>query len=77
MAESVIGKRIPKVDSREKVTGQAIYAGDMRLPGMYYGKVVRCWEYAGAAPAARMAARPPPPAILRALRRFTFMSCSF
>ena len=48
MAESVIGKRIPKVDSREKVTGQSIYAGDMRMPGMYYGKVVRCWEYAHA-----------------------------
>ena len=48
MAESVIGKRIPKVDSREKVTGQAIYAGDMRMPGMYYGKVVRCMEYAHA-----------------------------
>jgi xanthine dehydrogenase molybdenum-binding subunit len=48
MAESVVGKRIPKVDSREKVTGQAVYAGDMRMPGMYYGKVVRCWEYAHA-----------------------------
>ena len=48
MAESVIGKRIPKVDSREKVTGQAVYAGDIRMPGMYYGKIVRCWEHAHA-----------------------------
>jgi len=48
MSESVVGKRIPKVDAQEKVTGKAIYAGDMRMPGMYYGKIVRCWEYAHA-----------------------------
>jgi xanthine dehydrogenase molybdenum-binding subunit len=45
---SVVGKRIPKIDAREKVTGKAIYAADMRMPGMYYGKIVRCWEYAHA-----------------------------
>ena len=48
MSGPVVGKRIPKVDSREKVTGKAIYAGDMRMPGMLYGKIVRCWEYAHA-----------------------------
>ncbi len=49
MAEmAVVGKRIPKVDAREKVTGRATYADDIRFPGMLYGKVVRCWEYAHA-----------------------------
>ncbi len=45
---AVVGKRIPKVDAREKVTGRATYADDIRFPGMLYGKVVRCWEYAHA-----------------------------
>jgi xanthine dehydrogenase molybdenum-binding subunit len=43
-----IGKSVPKVDAREKVTGQAIYAADIQLPGMLYGKIVRCWEHAHA-----------------------------
>ena len=43
-----IGKSVPKVDAREKVTGQAIYAADLQLPGMLYGKIVRCWDHAHA-----------------------------
>ncbi|MBN2466554.1 MAG: molybdopterin-dependent oxidoreductase [Deltaproteobacteria bacterium] len=45
---SIVGKRIPKIDAREKVTGRAVYAADIRMPGMLYGKVVRCWNYAHA-----------------------------
>lgn len=45
---SAIGKRIPKVDAREKVTGRSAYAADLVMPGMLYGKIVRCWEYAHA-----------------------------
>jgi xanthine dehydrogenase molybdenum-binding subunit len=45
---SVIGKNVPKEDAFEKVTGQAIYAGDIKMPGMLYGKIVRCMEYAHA-----------------------------
>ena len=42
MAEyAVIGKSIPRVDGLEKVTGKAIYAGDIMLPGMLIGKVKR------------------------------------
>ncbi len=42
MAEfSVIGKRLPRVDAREKVTGQARYAADLELPNMLWGKVLR------------------------------------
>jgi xanthine dehydrogenase molybdenum-binding subunit len=45
---SIIGKSIPKVDSREKVTGRAMYSDDIQMPGMLYGKIVRCMEYAHA-----------------------------
>lgn len=37
----MIGKRIYRVDSREKVTGKAIYGIDMRVPGMLPGKILR------------------------------------
>ncbi len=35
-----IGKRIPKMDAEEKVTGRAIYIHDLKLPGMLYGKIL-------------------------------------
>jgi 4-hydroxybenzoyl-CoA reductase alpha subunit len=38
---SVIGKRLPRVDAREKVTGEAKYAADYSLPGMLWCKLVR------------------------------------
>lgn len=38
---SVIGKRVPRVDAREKVTGAAKYAADYSLPGMLWCKVLR------------------------------------
>jgi 4-hydroxybenzoyl-CoA reductase alpha subunit len=42
MAEfSVIGERVPRVDSWEKVTGQARYAADYSLPDMLWCKLVR------------------------------------
>ena len=42
MAElSVIGKRVPRVDARAKVTGQAKYAADHSLPDMLWCKVLR------------------------------------
>lgn len=43
-----IGRSVPKVDAREKVTGKAVYAADLQLPGMLFGKIVRCWEHAHA-----------------------------
>ncbi len=39
---SLIGKRIPRVDSPARVTGRAIYTYDVQRPGMLYGKVIRC-----------------------------------
>jgi len=38
---SVIGQNIPRVDARTKVTGNAIYADDIKLPGMLHGKILR------------------------------------
>jgi CO/xanthine dehydrogenase Mo-binding subunit len=35
-----IGKRIPKLDAEEKVTGRAPYIHDLKLPGMLYGKIL-------------------------------------
>ncbi len=38
---SVCGKSLPRADFFDKVTGKAEFAGDIRLPGMRYGKVLR------------------------------------
>jgi len=38
---SVVGSNIRRIDGVEKVAGQAVYAGDLRLPGMVYAKVLR------------------------------------
>src|SRR5258706_4742081 len=36
-----VGTNIQRIDGVEKVAGQAIYAGDLRLPGMAYAKTLR------------------------------------
>ncbi len=38
---SVVGKRIPRIDAYERVTGQAQYTGDIQLAGMLYARVLR------------------------------------
>jgi len=38
---SVIGKRVPRIDSVEKATGAAQYLADLKIPGMLYGKILR------------------------------------
>ncbi|MBI2754957.1 MAG: aldehyde oxidase, partial [Betaproteobacteria bacterium] len=38
---AVVGKPLPRVDAREKVTGAASYAADIRLPGMLCGRILR------------------------------------
>ena len=37
----VIGKALPPGDGRDKVTGKAVFAGDVRLPGLLHGRVLR------------------------------------
>jgi xanthine dehydrogenase YagR molybdenum-binding subunit len=39
---TLIGKRIARVDSPAKVSGNAKYTYDVHRPGMLYGKVLRC-----------------------------------
>ncbi len=35
-----VGVSVPRLDAIEKVTGRAIYVGDLKVPGMVYGKVL-------------------------------------
>jgi xanthine dehydrogenase YagR molybdenum-binding subunit len=39
---NVIGKPMPRVDAYERVSGTAVYASDVTLPGMLYGAILRC-----------------------------------
>jgi len=43
----ILGKRYPRVEGPDKVTGRAKYTYDIRLPGMLYGRIVRS-KYAAA-----------------------------
>ena len=38
---TVIGANVRRIDGVEKVSGQGLYAGDLRLPGLAYAKVLR------------------------------------
>ena len=38
---TIIGKRMPRVDTRAKVTGKAKFTADLKLPGMLTGKILR------------------------------------
>ena len=40
-AYSTLGKNAHRVDGIEKVTGKAVYTGDIALPGMAYAKILR------------------------------------
>ena len=41
VAVKQIGRSIPRLEAREKVTGRAEYVHHLRLPGMLYGKIFR------------------------------------
>src|SRR3954454_16822313 len=36
-----VGTNLERIDGKDKVSGHALYAGDLRLPGMAYAKVLR------------------------------------
>jgi carbon-monoxide dehydrogenase large subunit len=40
-AKSVIGAPVARVEGVEKVSGRALYAADIQLPGMLWGKILR------------------------------------
>ncbi|MBL0085409.1 MAG: xanthine dehydrogenase family protein molybdopterin-binding subunit [Ideonella sp.] len=47
MTHSTLGRETPQVSAREKVTGRALYAGDIQLAGMLHAKVLRSpWPHA-------------------------------
>jgi CO/xanthine dehydrogenase Mo-binding subunit len=37
----LIGKRLPRIDARDKVKGKALYTDDISMPGMLYGLILR------------------------------------
>ena len=41
MSTSTIGRDTPQVTAREKLSGRALYAGDIKQPGMLHAKVLR------------------------------------
>ena len=41
MEFQTIGKRTPYVGGEDLVTGRAVYADDLRLPGMLIGRILR------------------------------------
>jgi len=38
--QTVVGKRLPKLDAPEKATGRAVYVHDVRLPGMLEARIL-------------------------------------
>lgn len=36
-----VGRSVPRIDGVEKVTGKAKFVGDLRVPGMLHGKILR------------------------------------
>ena len=40
----VVGKRLPRVDAGERVTGRAVYPADFNRPGMIWGRIKRSSE---------------------------------
>ena len=40
MPEQIVGKSIPRVDARAKVTGEALYPGDFSMLGMLHAKIL-------------------------------------
>ncbi|OLC76136.1 MAG: hypothetical protein AUH78_07450 [Gemmatimonadetes bacterium 13_1_40CM_4_69_8] len=43
----ILGTRVPRVDTPDKVSGAAIFGLDVRVPGMVYAAVARCPVFGG------------------------------
>lgn len=41
MSYSIVGKPVPRTDSKAKARGEAQFTADLSLPGMLYGKILR------------------------------------
>ncbi len=40
MSDQSVGKSLPRIDARGKVTGEAQYPGDLAMPGMLHAKIL-------------------------------------
>jgi CO/xanthine dehydrogenase Mo-binding subunit len=40
-ADRLVGRSVPRVDGRDKVTGAARFCGDLSFPGMLYARILR------------------------------------
>lgn len=40
--ERIVGRRVPRLDGPAMASGKALYAADFKLPGMLYGRCLRC-----------------------------------
>jgi len=38
---TIVGKRLPLIDASEKVTGRALFTGDIEIPGMLHARILR------------------------------------
>src|SRR5438067_9296896 len=54
----ILGKRMPRLDTPDKVIGAAVFGLDVRVPGMLYAAVARCPVFGG-----RVKAFDPAPAL--------------
>jgi isoquinoline 1-oxidoreductase beta subunit len=43
----ILGTRVPRVDTPDKVSGTAVFGMDVRVPGMVYAAVARCPVFGG------------------------------
>ena len=41
MVGGQVGRSLPRIEARDKITGRAEYTHTLRLPGMLYGKIFR------------------------------------
>lgn len=39
--QEIVGRSVPRIDAREKAAGEAKFGGDIYLPGMLFGKILR------------------------------------
>ena len=71
----VMGKALPRRDGRDKVTGKAMFTGDVRVPGLLHGRVLRPPSHGAKLRSADC--RPPGWSRMRASSRTAISSASF
>jgi xanthine dehydrogenase molybdenum-binding subunit len=37
---NIVGQSVPRIDAKDKVTGEALYSGDLVMPGMLHMKIL-------------------------------------